>query len=350
MSKVIRLPLPAAAGAALRLEFEVVDGASGAFRFGPQFEHVVDAFHQLLDARDGGMPDKHYLAALRKLAERAPDFIDLQAHIALYWHDRDQPKRALDAALGALAIANSRIPEGFDGRIEWHCLDNRPYLRAMHVALGAYIRAGRHREAVTLIELMLARNPDDNQGVRFQLGAELLRSGAADSALALLQKEAGDYAPNLYELALCYLLREDYVAAATALRRGFAANFYIAEILGGNPEPAPFAIYHRSCFDDPVTARDYVRTHGALWQSRAYLSAFVRWLFNQPLVLAERAALMESQEALAWERDPAARATWMEREQRHLAGIDDQLSRSIIVRRQYRHGGLIWPWLAMHQN
>lgn len=69
-----------------------------------------------------------------------PDFVDVYAHLAAHWHRHGKPKKALDAALLGLSISNRHIPEGFGGRIEWVHLDNRPYLRAMHIALR-----GNHR-------------------------------------------------------------------------------------------------------------------------------------------------------------------------------------------------------------
>jgi hypothetical protein len=45
-------------------------------------------------------------------------------------------------------------------------------------------------DAVTIIELILARNPADNQGVRFLLGSEALRAGDFDHARAVFENEA----------------------------------------------------------------------------------------------------------------------------------------------------------------
>ena len=60
------------------------------------------------------------------------------------------------------------------------------------------------------------------------------------------------YPPYRYEMALLLFRREDHVAAATALRRGFVENGYIAEILCGNPEPPPMGIWHGDGFSMPV--------------------------------------------------------------------------------------------------
>lgn len=331
----------------LRLEFEVIGGNHGVFRYGPSYQALAQELFAILDA---GLPDQDYLRALRRLVRKAPDFVDGHAHIALYWHDHAQPRKALAAALTALSIANSRIPEGFSGRIEWARLDNRPYLRAMHVALGAYIATRQHRHALTLIELMLARNPDDNQGVRFLLGSQTLRAGDLKRAQELLAAGLGDGAPNWYELALCHLLRNNVVAAATMLRKGFVTNPYIAEMLGGHPDPAPVAIEHGLACGELWVAHDYVSTHGALWQSKPDFRAMVRWLFNQPGVLAERAIVMACKEALARETDVDARSAMITQLDEHIHAINDTLSNAILIKREYRLGRPVWPWQFKHSR
>lgn len=105
-------------------------------------------------------------------------------------------------------------------------------------------------------------------------------------------------------MALCRMLKRDWVGAATALRRGIAADPYIAEFLSGNPYPLPLAIWHDSDLAEPGTALDYVRQHGGLWQEQCDSIAFTRWLFNHPKVLAERAAVMACKEALLWNMTP----------------------------------------------
>jgi len=329
------------------LQFETFDAESGAFAYPDDcYDGLLAEFDGLLDAHESGdLNDTRYLAALNRLLVEAPDFIDVHAHIASHWHRQGKPKKALDAALLGLSVSNRHIPEGFDGRIEWGHLDNRPYLRAMHIALLSYMRLRRHKDAVTIIELMLARNPADNQGVRFLLGSEALRAGDFDHAQSVFDAEAPDYPPYYYELALCHMMRDDWVNAATALRRGFAANLYIAEILGGNPNPAPLAIWHGTTLAEPEIACDYVQMYGMLWHSHPDSFAFARWLFNHPRVLAERAAIMECKEAMLWKEDASIRQNWLQRGHLVADSIDDALSVAIVVKRKDRRGHTTWPWV-----
>lgn len=329
------------------LRFEVLDDASGVFVYPEEiFDGLVEEFDELLDThQSGGLADKPYVTALERLVVREPDFIDGHAHLAFAWYEQGKPKKALEAALIGLGVANRLLPESFQGHVDWGHLDNRPFLRAMQGAVLAYVRLRRHREAAMLIEKMLAYNPNDNQGVRYLLGSELLRADDHDQAQKVFAAEAEGYPPYFYELALTHILKGEWIPAATALRRGFCTNPYIAEILGGNPHPQPLAIWHGSTLAEPETAVDYIEMYGALWRRRPDSLAFVRWLFNHPKVMAERAAAMDCRDSLLWEQDFQARCSILNREREVLAGIDDRLSAALAVKRQDRRGQALYPWM-----
>jgi hypothetical protein len=329
------------------LQFDVFDSDCGAFSYtGEQLHALHTQFHDIVDAHEsGGLGEKPFMAALTGLLAIAPDFLDVHAQIAKHWHYQGKPKKTLDAALLGLGIANKLIPEGFSGLIEWGHLENRAYLRAMDMALHGYMRLRRHKDAAGIIELMLARNPNDNQGVRYLLGSEALRAGDVERAGAVFRAEADNFPPYFYELAICHMLERDWVAAATALRRGFVANPYIAEHLGGHPQPAPLAIWHDSNMASPGTAADYIRAYGAFWHTQPDSFAFTRWLFNHPEIMVERAAILACQEALLWEEDGAARQATMNMATTLTAAIDDGLSTAIVQQRKNRRGKTVWPWL-----
>lgn len=328
--------------------FEILDADTGAFVFPDDpFDGLVATLDGLLDERERrASSEAAYVSGLQRLVHEEPDFIDAHAHLAYAWIEQGKPKKALDASLAGLARANRLIPEGFGGRIPWGHLENRPYLRAMHGAVLGAMRLRRHKDAVALIERMLAFNPNDNQGVRFLLGSELLRGGDAGRARAVIEPECGNYPPYLYELALLHLQGGEWVPAATALRRGFCANPYIAEALCGTPEPMPLAIWHGSNLAEPEAARDYLASYGALWLRRPDFVAFVRWLFQHSRVLTERAAVLACREELHWEREFQARSAVVDRLERLEAAIDDELSKALVVRMPDRKGQPIWPWMA----
>lgn len=159
------------------LRFETFDTESGAFTYPDDcYDGLLAEFDGLLDAHGSGeLNDTRYLAALNRVLVEAPDFVDVHAHIASHWQRQGKPKKALDAAL-----------------------------------LG-------HKYAVTITELMLARNPADNQGVRLLLGSEALRAGDFDHASAVFEAEADCYPPYYHELSLTHILRDEWAPGAHEL-------------------------------------------------------------------------------------------------------------------------------------
>ncbi len=334
------------------LEFEATNAESGEFGYTEEkYGALLGRFNDILDQHETGrLSETKYLAALQGLLAEAPDFIDAHTQIAFHWNRQGKPKKSLDAALLGLGVANRLIPEGFAGRIEWLNIDNRAYLRLMHVAVLAYVRLRRHKDGAALMEQMLLRNPNDNQGVRYLLGSAALRASlwtraeAFDHAVDVLAQHADTYPPYWYDLALAHLWRRDRVAAATALRRGFVTNPYIAEILAGNPSPAPLVMWHPDDTTLPEAAREYLDNYGELWDERIDSMPFVRWLFNHPEVMAERASVMACWEALLWENDPDRRGEILARVDELTACIDDSLSAAIVVQREAVGRRTIWPW------
>jgi tetratricopeptide (TPR) repeat protein len=331
----------------MRLGFDVLDREAGVFVYPEQpFNELIDAFDDLLALHeDRALSDSAYAKELQALIDLAPDMIDAHAHLAFHWYRLGKPRKALDAALGGLRIANRLIPEGFTGRIEWGHLENRPYLRALQGAALACMRLRRHTESVALIERMLACNPNDNQGVRYLLGSEALRAGDAAKARAVIEQEGASYPPYLYELGLVYLLAGEWAGAATALRRGFFLNPYIAEMLNGNPAPRRMPVWHGSSHEDPDEAASYLEMHGRLWEKFPDLKLFVRWLFDHPQILVERGAVMACRYELQWENDQAARSRLFDRMQHLYTAIDEKLSTEITSKRIDRYGEEYHPWM-----
>ncbi len=318
----------------------------GVFRHGDDYDQIVEELDDALEQRDAGaITPARYLRTLTAIVERHPHFIDGHAHLGNALMEEGRPKLALRACLRGFEAGENAIPAGYAGRIEWISLENRPFLRAAHGAALSYLRLGRRREALAIMEKMLAWNPDDNQGIRFLIGSEYLRAGETDKADRIFTEEADSYPPYHYERALLRLRAGDPESAATSLRRGFVANVYVAEILFGNPEPMPLAIWHGSNFAEPETARDYVEHCGDLWRRTPGAIDFMHWLFTHPKVMRERADVLECQQALRWEEDPGRRRTIFDDEDAARKRIDYTLSGEIVQKRVDRQGRCVWPWL-----
>lgn len=328
-----------------------ITGDAGIFRHGDAYDIATDELDAALDSRESGsVTEAKYLAVLKSIVERHPNFIDGHAHLGYALLEQGKPKLALEACLCGLRLGESAIPAGFAGTIEWGFLENRPFLRAAHGVVLCQLRLGQRRDAVTLMEKMLAWNPNDNQGVRLIIGSEYLRIGKMAKASRFFKREADHYPPYHYEMGLLHLIGGNPVAAATSLRRGFVANVYIAEMLSGNPDPMPLAIWHGSNLAEPETAHAYIEQSGGLWQKTEGAIPFLRWLHTHPKVLAERAVVLECMEALLWERDFDRRRMLVDREEAARVAIDDRLSRDIVAERPDRHGRPVLPWLYPHKR
>lgn len=326
------------------LTLEIFDDG-GVFRYDDGYEQIVEELDDALEQRDGGtLAPAKYVKTLKALVDRHPQFIDGHAHLGYALMQEGKPKLALQACLEGLEVGERAIPVGYAGSIEWGFLENRPFLRAAHGVVLSQLRLGQRKDALLLMEKMLAWNPNDNQGIRYLIGPEYLRAGETAQAERFFTNEAAHYPPYHYEHALLHLKAGDPIAAATKLRHGFVANGYIAEILSGNPEPAALAIWHGSNLAEPETARSYLDQCGDLWQRTPGAVAFVRWLHTHPKVLAERAAVLECQEALLWEHDFEKRQALGLKDEAARARIDDVLSAEIIRKKADRHGRPIDPW------
>ncbi|WP_085431931.1 tetratricopeptide repeat protein [Escherichia coli] len=328
-----------------RLRFKV-NANQGCFIFPENwFSLLMDDFDELLDAYDAEeISEKRYISGLRHLAQKEPDFIDVHAHLAYVFLEQDAPRKALNAALKGLAVANRLIPEGFSGEIIWMQPENRPYLRALYAAILANMQLLRHHDAVMLIDKILAYNPEDNQGARWLLGPELLRAGNHKRALHILKEHAGEFSPYWYEPGLLYFLNGEPVKAATALRRGFATNTYIAEMLCGNPHPFPLTMWHNFSAG-PDVAEDYYATYSPLWGKHPETLLFVSWLYNHSAVLCERAEMMASAERLLSEYEQKVCKSIFKQQKLLLEKIDDRISGEIVQKCRTWQGEDLWPWM-----
>lgn len=145
---------------------------------------------------------------------------------------------------------------------------------------------------------------------------------------------------------MLHQLESRWINAATALRRGFCMNPYIAEMLCGHPDPAPLVVWHHSNFAEPSTARDYLSNYYRdQWLRRPDFIAFLHWLYNHPTVLAERATFLGYAQELLWERDFQARGEILIRMETMLGGIDDTVSQDIVTKRNDEHGRPVSPWM-----
>ena len=118
----------------------------------------------------------------------------------------------------------------------WGFLESRPFMRAMAALAATLWETGQSDEALATWQEMLRLNPNDNQGVRYQLLAALLELRHDDKAAALEKAYDEDGATEWrYAVALLTFRREGKSAAAgEKLRAAFIQNPYVPTYLLGH--------------------------------------------------------------------------------------------------------------------
>ena len=160
-----------------------------------------------------------------------------------------------------------------------------------------------------------------------------------------LAETAGENPAMRYELGLAHFEDKKYVDAATTLRHAGIENPYIAEHLTGALFPEPMPLWLGSNLHDYEGAYDYEeQLVEALGGERRGHRLSLRWLHTHPRVMAERAAALAPVEELLWEQDVPRRHAPIEKRNAVRAGIDDALSKEIVVRRELHGHGTDYPW------
>lgn len=234
----------------------------------------------------------------RKALKVQPTHADAHNHLGIRNFDQGRLKQAERCFTSAIdGGAQDLIQEA--GQIEWGYTKNRPYLRGLGNLALVRQRQRRYAEALEIHERLLRMNPNDNQGVRWLLGAGYHRLGQLE--VAIKAYEAAQEEPGCcYGLALA-LFEAGEPRAGLALIRGFAKNRYIAPMLLGEPWTRIDAS-HDTNMAEPEWAAAYVEKQGDLWRKVPESKAFLHRFWSAEPVrawLAEIEALMRVLDQLA---------------------------------------------------
>jgi tetratricopeptide (TPR) repeat protein len=238
--------------------------------------------------------------------------------------------------------ATALIPPGFKGQISWGEVDNRSFLRISHGYLLGLMNRGDGKAAKALAKKLLAWCPADNLGVRMLLGDISLMTGDTQSAMKSYLKEAADSPAHWYQAGQIAFRQGDFVSACTYVRRGIAANPYIAEGLTGRTKINEHLYWHASNRNGPDWAADYLSAPVCDWSAQEI--DFIDWVFNSSAVLRERASLMEQHEGLTYERDAVRCEPFALSSSFFASELTDDLSNAMVKRIQNGYGVEIWPW------
>lgn len=142
----------------LRLEYVFKDYSGFGF-YEPDEDPVFDAV-------EADTWEKRY-DILTRLWEDYPQCIDALVHIGnLYLDSSGSLENARNCFQVAISIAEKNLPKDFDGVILWDCLENRPYLRALHGLCLTQWRMKDFEKAYYIALRLMRLCPGDNLGVR----------------------------------------------------------------------------------------------------------------------------------------------------------------------------------------
>ena len=115
---------------------------------------------------------------------------------------------------------------------------------------------------------LLAWCPADNLGVRMLMGDISLMTGDTKTAMKSYLKEAATSPAHWYQAGQIAFREGDFVSACTYMRRGIAANPYIAEGLTGRTLIKEHLYWHASNRYGPDWAADYLSAPVCDWSAQ----------------------------------------------------------------------------------
>lgn len=325
--------------------YVVSEDGTGAFEYELDY---YDLSARLEDARydheAGRLSSAAYIDLLRSATIEAPSWMDGYCELGRAFLEMDSLEEALESFLRAVNIGKAAFPARKRIKLSDDNGNNDAFLDACYSAVLCYRALGRFNAAIAMMERMMKWNPSDSRGVRHILGSEYLRNNMLAKAERIFIENA-DYPPYMYDMALLGIMQNDYLDAATWLRRAFLGNAYIAELPCGSHTPVSLVVFHETSDEELELAKSYVRDYRALWNGNPEAIYFLRWLHTHPKVMMERAAFFDCRQKLLWvEPGYESSLIWFKGEVIR-ENVDDRLSSDIVVKyRNWRTGHLIFPW------
>ena len=298
---------------------------------------------ELIDSLEAEIiSQKKGLLRAQKLLLKFPGQLEIQNFIANRLWSLEMRDESTDVREKAYRQASALIPPGFKGQISWREVDNRSFLRIAHGYLLGLMHRGDGKASKALAKKLLAWCPADNLGVRMLMGDISMLIGDTQSAMKSYLNQASDSPAHWYQAGQIAFRGGDFVSACTYIRRGIAANPYIAEGLTGRTQIKEHLYWHASSRNGLDWATDYLSSPVSDWTP--YEIDFVDWVFNSAVVLRERANLMELHEGLTYERDAVRREPFALRSSHYVNELTDDLSRVMVKKIVNRYGVEAWPW------
>lgn len=130
-------------------------------------DYYYDAMELLCE---GGSGDKEALRLLKLALEMDEDYVQTYVGLVCAYGDIGDQKKKEESVRLAYEKTLKKFPK-WPKQMEWGIMDNRAYMRAIQFMGELHWDKGEKDKAIELFRLLLKLNPNDNQGVRYQIAA-----------------------------------------------------------------------------------------------------------------------------------------------------------------------------------
>ena len=223
---------------------------------------------------------------MRHALEENPNHVE--ANILLAESTRNV-EQAAELFRHAKQIGKEQLGSQFDeltGEF-WGFHETRPYMRACHGLASTLQKAGQTRESICEYQEMLRLNPNDNQGVRYELAPLLLTMNREAEAIKLLDQYREEAAHWAYMKSLVEFRRSGNSSVAKRLMKSaFRSNPHVVAMLQSEE---PLAYPESYSLGSPEEAVICMNSLSDAWEES---EGYVDWMFG---------------EYFTWERDRAKR-------------------------------------------
>ena len=233
--------------------------------------HEVDEeFDAALEAADQG--DLRVAERLARLVLRkCPDHIDALHHLALWLGERGDTLAAYVHCQAAVAIGLQAIPPDFNwkrSRLRWGYLENRPFMRAYQALALHRMDQRAWDDAILILGRLLAVNPNDNQGVRYELPKCWFETGDVDAVVEHCRAHRNDASPFIrYTNALALTMADRIPEGREALASAIRSSPLVARELLAKRHPEPDDGFAGSyVVGGPSEAWVYWDAYGTYWR------------------------------------------------------------------------------------
>ena len=246
---------------------------------------IEEKFDDALEVYDQGDVDAAEHIAHEVLG-KCPEHIAALNCLSVWAEDRGDTTGAYAFCHAAVAIGLRAIPPNFrwdSSKLLWTYLSNRPFLQAYRGLALHHMYQQDWNSAITILGRILAVDPGDNQGVRYELPGCWLETGNIAAVIDHCQRYLDDESPYIsYSLALALLLSERNRDAQQFLEQAVCSRPLVArEILAdSHPEPKRKSACGYT-IGGMTEAWDYFNHCGKYWQRSKTAMTLLRRLLQE---------------------------------------------------------------------